>query len=405
MRKKSILLILLFFVNVSTFSQWNKQNSGTTNTLSDVYFINPDTGFAVGSNTILKTVDGGLNWQTFSANNSIFQGVCFSNVTTGFAVGQDYIAGKSTIMKTTNCGVTWIPNNLTTSSILNDIFFISPMMGFIVGSNGYALKTINGGINWQVMNTGVTDILLAVNFTDTLNGIIVGGGPNSSKILKTTDGGKNWDSVISPSSEFLQGVFFPSPLLGYIVGWNGVILKTTDGGTIWKKQNSVGVYGNLDVFFVNDSVGFVVGGTSTFAGIQKTINGGLNWVAQTANVSSGVAAVFFINATIGFCVGDKGSILKTTNGATAGIDISWNSSFSVNCYPNPATEFMSISLPNNFLNKSISLIIFDLDGKMVCSLTKIEDNEIVNLSMLAQGTYIFVFKNGNESVTKQIVKV
>jgi photosystem II stability/assembly factor-like uncharacterized protein len=68
---------------------WNSQNSGTGNTLNDVFFVNEIVGSAVGENgTILKTIDGGipveltsftynlsgskvtLNWETASEINN-----------------------------------------------------------------------------------------------------------------------------------------------------------------------------------------------------------------------------------------------------------------------------------------------------------------------------------------------
>src|SRR5947207_14684799 len=61
-------LILFIIVNCSLlttncFSQWLQQTSGVTTPLYNIQFVNLNTGWATGSNSIiLKTTDGGNNW-------------------------------------------------------------------------------------------------------------------------------------------------------------------------------------------------------------------------------------------------------------------------------------------------------------------------------------------------------
>ncbi|KKK86135.1 hypothetical protein LCGC14_2766260, partial [marine sediment metagenome] len=44
-------------------SNWSSQNSGTSNFLINVDFVDANTGWAAGKNgTLLHTIDGGLNW-------------------------------------------------------------------------------------------------------------------------------------------------------------------------------------------------------------------------------------------------------------------------------------------------------------------------------------------------------
>ncbi len=57
----SILMSTIFSSNVKSQEGWIQQNSGTSNPLWNVFFVNPDTGWAVGYNgTILKTTSGGM---------------------------------------------------------------------------------------------------------------------------------------------------------------------------------------------------------------------------------------------------------------------------------------------------------------------------------------------------------
>ena len=89
---KTLIQILFFLLLLTQIcsAQWYWQNPlPTGNFLSDVYFIDESTGWAVGENgTIVKTTDGGTNWtiQT-SGTTYILMGVSFTDANTGTAVG------------------------------------------------------------------------------------------------------------------------------------------------------------------------------------------------------------------------------------------------------------------------------------------------------------------------------
>ena len=67
MKQIRITFLAVFITSFGLFSQsnweWTQQESGTTENLRDVYFVNNMTGWAVGTNgTILNTSDGGVTW-------------------------------------------------------------------------------------------------------------------------------------------------------------------------------------------------------------------------------------------------------------------------------------------------------------------------------------------------------
>ncbi|WP_431156668.1 YCF48-related protein [Winogradskyella poriferorum] len=61
----SLLIFYLFFIHHS-FAQWDVVDINTTNNLYDVHFIDKDTGWIAGDNTVYKTVDAGTNWTEIS---------------------------------------------------------------------------------------------------------------------------------------------------------------------------------------------------------------------------------------------------------------------------------------------------------------------------------------------------
>jgi len=97
------------------FAQWYTQNSDTTIWLTSVYFIDANTGWAVGADNlngeslILKTTDGGNTWirKTSETLNPLYS-VYFADSNTGWAVGLGISFYMSLILKTTDGGNNWV---------------------------------------------------------------------------------------------------------------------------------------------------------------------------------------------------------------------------------------------------------------------------------------------------------
>ena len=283
-------------------SNWDERIAGTSNDLESVAFTDALTGYAVGTGgTILKTINGGSNWTAQSAGTSNdLESVVFIDALTGYAVGESGI-----ILKTI-----WLPQNAGTSNDLESVAFTDALTGYTVGENGIILKTINGGSNWTPQSAGTSNDLESVDFVDALIGYVVGQG---GIILKTVDGGSNWTAQSSGTGRLLISVDFVDALTGYAVGGDGTILKTVDGGANWIAKSS-GIIADLEsVDFVDALTGYTVGRSGT---ILKTINGGSNWTVQSAGTSNRLYSVDFVDALIGYAVGLDGTILKTVDGGS-----------------------------------------------------------------------------------------
>ncbi|MHC4429936.1 MAG: WD40/YVTN/BNR-like repeat-containing protein, partial [Planctomycetota bacterium] len=130
------------------------------------------------------------------------------------ALGQTgYIAGNGgTILKTTDGGANW------------NHFPVDATTGYAVGNMGVILKTTDGGANWNSQDSGGTISLRDVCFpVDATTGYVTG---SVGTILKTTDGGSNWNVQTSGTTEVLRAVHFPiDTMTGFAAGHNGTILK------------------------------------------------------------------------------------------------------------------------------------------------------------------------------------
>jgi photosystem II stability/assembly factor-like uncharacterized protein len=307
----SIFVLLLMQVN---FAQWLWQNSGTTSNLLSVYFIDSNTGWAVGDvGTILRTIDGGSNWiiQTNITTNSL-RSVYFTDSDTGWVVGD-----SGTILKTTDGGNNWVSQSIESTNDLSSVFFTDSFTGWTVGYNGTILKTTDGGNNWVFQYNETFEILRSVYFTDSNTGWVVGGDPNGGgTILKTTDGGNNW-IYQNGGGGFLYSVYFTDSNTGWAVGpYLGAIIKTIDGGNNWTYQ----FFGSPlnSVYFTDSSNGWIVGNGDA---ILKTTDGGDSWTTQNIGTSSQLNSIHFTSSDTGWAVGDDGIILNTTDGGILPVEL------------------------------------------------------------------------------------
>lgn len=309
-----ILLPLVFaFCNqVNSQTGWYQLQSGTSSILNSTYFVNSLTGYMVGSNIAIKTVNGGYTWQVMP-NLSGGSSVCFVNALTGYS-------SNGSVFKTTDGGVSWTDLNVPYTKSL---FFINPLTGYGAGYNNTIAKTTNGGGTWSQENPVITNhVLKSIFFSSPQNGYAVGLNTqsNSAIIYRTTNSGMNWvlNNLQAQNVEF-RSVNFPVTDTGYIVGAqsddnSGVIYKTFDAGTTWIQQGVTNRSLN-SVFFVNSRVGYAVGKNGM---VLKTVDGSVIWNSELSNTQQDINSVYFVAEDVGFTAGVSGTVQKTVNGGNLG---------------------------------------------------------------------------------------
>jgi photosystem II stability/assembly factor-like uncharacterized protein len=243
----------------------------------------------------------------------------------------------------------WSPTNAPiASSRTDDIWFIDPLVGWAVNSNGQILKTTDGGETWEkqfqtplVNNRPI--YLRSVGFTTPLNGW-VGTVSEEQRLYHTTDGGETWTVVENlPENAPVKicGLSVVNESVIYASGTNDPkdrpprMMKTIDGGATWTAWE-MGEHATIliDNYFINESCGWVVGGKADrditqptrddlIPVVLYTEDGGKTWVNRVADISASFPLgewgwkIFFLNENIGFISLEnftKGAILKTTDG-------------------------------------------------------------------------------------------
>jgi len=209
---------------------WVLQSSGVQSWLNCIRFIDANTGVAVGSKdsnrVVLKTTNGGTNWQVLLRNNQArFYSVYMTSVNSIYSVGDSGV-----ILYSSNGGNAWVTQQSGTNSTLREIIFKNwgPLsIGYIAGKGGVILQTTNGGSNW-VSRSFNTVNFYGIDFATIDTGYISGTG----KIYKTTDGGSNWYQQTVPVLDTIsiKGVFCINSNTVWAIPWSGNLIYTTNGG-------------------------------------------------------------------------------------------------------------------------------------------------------------------------------
>ena len=411
MRNIIVVIIILIFSS-SVYTQWVSLNSGTSQNLNTVYFIDIQTGYAAGfSGTMIKTTNSGMNWTSLNTGSSVeLRSVYFFNSTTGMVCGFN-----GTILKTTNGGTNWNVINSGTTDHLLGLHFYNDTIGVSSGNSGTTLYTTNGGNNWNVGSPqGYMVTFYSAFMVDASIGYCVGVNTIFSPLMaKTINGGANWvysSFLLNNNEGTLRDLHFFDSQNGIVVSnlWNGPggISRTTNGGANWSTQ--VYPYALHGIDFPIPTTGFAVG----FNGyILKSIDGGTNWLQQSSGTTAFLKAVDFIDSVNGYAVGDGGTVFKTTNGGVTFVPKNINElplSFKLyQNYPNPFNPITKIKFQIAKLS-DVKFVVYDALGREVATLV---DKQLkpglyevgFDGSNYPSGVYFYKLQAGNYPETKSMI--
>ena len=275
-----------------------------------VLFVDNNTGYLSGTASngkIWKTTNSGVNWFSVYENSSHIINLKFLTRDTGFALS------TYQLLKTVNGGNSWTPigySNLRGDKFSFDVYDVNTIMcGILQGGVGI---TTNGGANWNINLKGTLTGLEAIQFVNDYTGYAAGLG---NTILKTTNAGINWN-VQTSSADTIQAysfyaLHFLNENTGYVTGDMGIIKKTTNQGLNWITQVPGGSSNHMyDIKFINENTGFTVGRYGLY---RHTTNGGINWLIENIGATSHLNTICFANEITGFIGGSFNNLYKTTN--------------------------------------------------------------------------------------------
>lgn len=374
---KTKLLLLILLSGVYGFSQpaWHEVLPPAEGSrFDDVFFLNPELGWAAGSGGyIFKTTDGGDNWEFISEFPSQYiRNIEFLDANNGFLGLLDY-----SFYRTTDGGLNW-------TNIANDIPSPDGPIPAICGMDAvnaqtiygcgayfgpaYIIKSTDGGASWQYIDmSAYAESLVEVLFVDQNTGFASGGSATGGVILKTTNGGTSWTSIYDSgiSGEYvwkLQRLFSnPNVMFGSVESvapLNGKLVKSVDGGAHWASRE-VPDTDIQAVGFITENHGWM-GGHHT--GFLETFDGGNTWT--NTEFGANLNRIQFFDQNLAYCAG--GGIYKFSDENLGNKDFVNNvrEKLQVSIAPNPIGSQLEFTVHFKSADHII-LQVFDVNGKLV----------------------------------------
>ncbi|MDQ3020609.1 MAG: YCF48-related protein [Bacteroidota bacterium] len=447
-------------------SSWNLSHVFSDGPTSQVLFKDFQTGFVTGkSGQIYKTINSGNSWnQYFELPQSILTSIKFSDIQTAWLTS---IEGTDPgIWKSTNSGYNWLkvydaPNYVNINSLHS--FNNDKIIG--AGDYGSIVYTTDGGVNWNFNKISST-LFNCISFFDSNTGWVCG---NGGSIFKSTNGGDHWAVQSTNTNGNYLSIHAISNLKCFAVGNDSLISMTTDGGITWSRQFGLENTDHKQVFFVNSNTGFIlsskffqtgIGSYFTRTSIYKTTNEGNQWTRVFQESASSIHSIFnsicFSDSLNGVIVGDRGRIIRTLNGGLSWVEYFpqlpppyYTNFYSVSYYGNiglasgsPGLLFTTsnnvigidyhnsiikddFNLYQNYPNpfnpqttikfyvsrkSDIELKIFDLRGRVICTLIKdIMESGFHEVTFnadrynLSSGIYFYSLISGNMVLNKKLL--
>ncbi|HSF88831.1 MAG TPA: YCF48-related protein [Saprospiraceae bacterium] len=404
------IILIILALPLASIAQWTLLNSGTSESLNEIVFPVPDTGYVVGENgTVIRTVNGGEEWTALNPGTTKHVNDLFF-----FDAGTGVIVGDSGLYSITyDAGVHWSTTYLMPEQAvdLSSVFFTSSLIGYVGGrsnvSSGIILKTTDGGITWE--ETVTPSSLLDVQYKRIVFPTPdIGYALTRGMCMKTTDGGDHWhltDSALVSSGgmfSILEDAFFFSADTGLIVGWyNGFSGYTTNGGQSWTDQMlSNNQWYSLD--FPSRDIGYLIG----WSQLMKTSDGGQTWRDETSSLISAsiIYSMDFTNDHTGYACGANGVIIKTTSGGITNTEeISVADDLTI--YPNPSDGRFHIELNKVFdqISTSSSILVYSSQGEKVAEAHGLQVPAQLNLEEQPAGLYLLVLVAADKQYTTKVL--
>lgn len=374
-------------------------------------------GFPDYSGVVLRTYDGGMNWQTAKStpqNFSTITSVDFIDELTGYICGDKQVINFFTpkISKTTDGGITWqeMSVSLPGATLRRVLCFDKSV--YSVGStadtrmdsisDGFFVMSSNSGASWDTTVFQelhhITDIRFSnvnTGYFSAVNDPVNLQTPFTSSIYKTTNGGINWTKLHNFDSCFIEGMgsFSNSGIaLAYgtkliysikkelVIYSTPFINRTSDYGNTWLGSIVLDSGILMNCQFVNETNIYVSGGNprnESFSVNFKPI------VLQTTN-----GGLTFANSVIGET---PGNFILYQN------------------YPNPFNPITNINFRTNS-SEQISLKIYDVIGNEIAVLfngVQRPGNHTVTFdgSNIPSGIYFYKLESKSSSEVKKMILI
>ena len=282
----------------ATFTQIKTE---TFDELVDIQFADADTGYILGSQVLIKTIDGGKNWSRvyhFSFGSSS-KSLCQLDNKTIMVCGVDGIIEKSI-----DAGITfaYVSRNNTYKDF-TEVRCLNKNSSFLWAAGQTFAFSTDEGETWNFHPNPLTSSFLSVAYLTEQRAIAI---TRTGKIFLTDDNFFSTREVSNPSAVWLKKVLVTHNGTAFCVGDRGVILRSADNGNSWNivKNGTEDLY---DIKFLDDFIGYAVG----HGIVLRSLDNGVNWQRVSNIDTKFIFSVDFYDKSLGVIGTDSDSIYIT----------------------------------------------------------------------------------------------
>lgn len=373
-----------------TWSEIFKQDPEASDPFNTVFFLNENIGFK-GGNFLQQTTDGGLSWKKINWPFYEIIGIYFENHNHGFVVTR-----SGNVYETNDTGLTWKTSHYS-SSRLFDVQFHNQEI-FLVGENGSVsrmntsppLPSQPGYIYGptKVCTGEVAEFHLAVDhdnltqWSTTANNVQ---DQHSSVTVKFANSGeytlaaRHFNSCGQSEIRTISITALDPPETPTITGPNPSV-----AGEEGVEYSIYNIGDDFNLWWTAEGVSNITTGQSSVT---------VDW---ENNIENGLIKVFGVDSHGCRTFGS----LNVTLGIPVGIETDIENNLKI--YPNPTSSDLFIHSSHEGI---LSIRILDAVGREVKRFSLPEgEKQTVSLLSIASGLYLVKISDGNQEVTKRIVK-
>jgi photosystem II stability/assembly factor-like uncharacterized protein len=195
--------------------------------ITALHFLDEHNGYAIGPNTLLRTIDGGAKWEAEPiAGGNSFNSIDCSSATTCLLT----VTGGNQLVETSDGGATDSVKT-TSSSLIHAAAYASAKQIVAVGESGATVLSADGGATFTPASADIGGEYARLRLGPA--GTLVAPGSHGDLAI-SRNGGQTWQVIATQTSQELTDVAFGTPSLGYALDAGGGLQRTLNGGASWQ---------------------------------------------------------------------------------------------------------------------------------------------------------------------------